>query len=75
MLTICCGSTCRADSRTIVPLQDLIDKLDRDLTYAIEVEGKMRLADVSNYDEVHHPGPTYRPLCCTACDAWPAPQP
>ena len=33
--------------------QDLIDNLDRDLTYAIEVEGKRQLADVSNYDEVH----------------------
>ena len=35
-----------------IAVQDLIDKLDRDLTYAIEVEGKMLLADVSNYNEV-----------------------
>jgi hypothetical protein len=33
-------------------LQDLIDNLDRDLTYAVEVEGKMQLADVSNYHQV-----------------------
>ena len=35
-------------------MQDLINSLDRDLTYAIEVEGKMHLADVSNYNEVCH---------------------
>ncbi|KAL0812788.1 hypothetical protein Bca101_069231 [Brassica carinata] len=30
----------------------LIDNLDRDLEYAITVEGKMRMDSVSNYDEV-----------------------
>ncbi|CAM6102738.1 unnamed protein product [Calypogeia fissa] len=32
--------------------QNLIDKLDRDLRYAIEVEGKMSLESVTNYGEV-----------------------
>ncbi|GAB2274640.1 DNA polymerase epsilon catalytic subunit A [Dionaea muscipula] len=32
--------------------QKLIDNLDRDLQYAIRVEGKMDLDSVSNYDEV-----------------------
>ncbi|OWM73679.1 hypothetical protein CDL15_Pgr026779 [Punica granatum] len=32
--------------------QQLIDNLDRDLQYAIRVEGKMDLETVSNYDEV-----------------------
>ncbi|KNA12254.1 hypothetical protein SOVF_127620 [Spinacia oleracea] len=32
--------------------QQLIDNLDRDLQYAIKVEGKMDLDSVSNYDEV-----------------------
>ncbi|KAF2546192.1 hypothetical protein F2Q70_00019606 [Brassica cretica] len=32
--------------------QQLIDNLDRDLEYAITVEGKMRMDSVSNYDEV-----------------------
>ena len=33
-------------------LQQLINNLDRDLQYAIRVEGKMNLESVSNYDEV-----------------------
>lgn len=33
-------------------LQQLINNLDRDLQYAIRVEGKMDLESVSNYDEV-----------------------
>lgn len=33
-------------------IQQLIDNLDRDLQYAITVEGKMDLESVSNYDEV-----------------------
>ena len=32
--------------------QELIDKLDEDLRYAIEVEGKMAMEDVGNYEEV-----------------------
>lgn len=32
--------------------QQLINNLDRDLQYAIRVEGKMDLESVSNYDEV-----------------------
>lgn len=32
--------------------QDLIERLDRDLKYAIEVEGKMALEDITNYDKV-----------------------
>ena len=32
--------------------QQLIDNLDRDLQYAIKVEGKMDMDLVSNYDEV-----------------------
>jgi hypothetical protein len=32
--------------------QELIDKLDADLKYAIEVEGKMKVEDIENYDEV-----------------------
>jgi hypothetical protein len=32
--------------------QQLINNLDRDLQYAIRVEGKMDLDSVSNYDEV-----------------------
>lgn len=33
-------------------MQQLISNLDRDLQYAIRVEGKMDLESVSNYDEV-----------------------
>lgn len=33
-------------------MQQLIDNLDRDLQYAIRVEGKMDPEAVSNYDEV-----------------------
>ncbi|KAG8371187.1 hypothetical protein BUALT_Bualt13G0060900 [Buddleja alternifolia] len=33
-------------------LQQLLDNLDRDLQYAIRVEGKMDLESVANYDEV-----------------------
>lgn len=33
-------------------LQQLISNLDRDLQYAIKVEGKMDIESVSNYDEV-----------------------
>ena len=33
-------------------MQLLIDNLDRDLQYAIQVEGKMDLDSVINYDEV-----------------------
>jgi DNA polymerase epsilon subunit 1 len=33
-------------------LQQLINNLDRDLQYAVIVEGKMDLESVSNYDEV-----------------------
>lgn len=32
--------------------QQLINNLDRDLQYAIRVEGKMDLESVSNYEEV-----------------------
>lgn len=31
--------------------QALLDSLDNDLRYAIEVEGKQRLADIENYEE------------------------
>jgi len=57
-----------------VATQDLIDKLDRDLTYAIEVEGKMRLADVSNYDAVRRPG-YFGSSCSTGRDSLVALQP
>jgi DNA polymerase epsilon subunit 1 len=33
-------------------VQKLIDHLDRDLKYAIEVEGKLELEAVTNYDEI-----------------------
>ena len=33
-------------------LQDLIDKLDSDLEYAIKVECKTAVEDVTNYEEV-----------------------
>lgn len=33
-------------------LQSLLDNLERDLKYAIEVEGKMAVADIENFDEV-----------------------
>lgn len=36
----------------ILKFQQLIDNLDRDLQYAIRVEGKMDLETISNYDEV-----------------------
>lgn len=36
----------------MVWFQQLINNLDRDLQYAIKVEGKMDLESVSNYDEV-----------------------
>lgn len=34
-----------------VPSQALLDSLDGDLKYAIEVEGKMSVGDIANYDE------------------------
>ncbi|XAR60114.1 DNA-directed DNA polymerase [Bertholletia excelsa] len=34
--------------------EQLINNLDRDLQYAIRVEGKMEMESVSNYDEVKH---------------------
>lgn len=39
-------------SKNELSLQQLIDNLDRDLQYAIVVEGKMDLESVTNYDEV-----------------------
>ena len=33
-------------------MQELIDSLDSDLRYAIEVEGKLEMDDVENYEEV-----------------------
>ncbi|KAF5727520.1 DNA polymerase epsilon catalytic subunit A [Tripterygium wilfordii] len=49
----------RSDIRTSFKLdpsayQQLINNLDRDLQYAIRVEGKMELDSVSNYDEVRN---------------------
>ena len=35
-----------------IVLQDLIDKLDSDLQYAIKVECKTEVEDVTNYEEV-----------------------
>ena len=35
-----------------VPLQELLDSLDADLRYVIEVEGKLSMEDIENYDEV-----------------------
>ena len=32
--------------------QDLIDRLDTDLAYAIRTEGKMEVEDITNYQEV-----------------------
>ena len=32
--------------------QKLLDNLDRDLQYAIEVEGKLKMDEITNYDEV-----------------------
>ncbi len=37
---------------TPTALQDLIDHVDRDLTFALEVENGVQRCDVSNYDEV-----------------------
>ena len=37
---------------SMVWFQQLINNLDRDLQYAIRVEGKMDLESISNYDEV-----------------------
>ena len=37
---------------TFKVLQGLIDSLDSDLRYAIEVEGKWQLDDAANYEEV-----------------------
>jgi hypothetical protein len=34
-------------------LQALLDSLEEDLKYAIEVEGKMAVADITNYDQVN----------------------
>ncbi len=33
-------------------VQELLDSLDADLRYVIEVEGKLSMEDVENYDEV-----------------------
>ncbi|KAK7250794.1 hypothetical protein RIF29_33473 [Crotalaria pallida] len=53
--------------------QQLINNLDRDLQYAIRVEGKMDLESVSNYDEVkdaimEKPPSIVTDEVCTACD-------
>ena len=48
----CMFSSIQGLTGTFCELQELIDTLERDLTYAIEVEGKMNLTDVSNYDQV-----------------------
>ena len=40
------------DVQLLLWLQQLIVNLDRDLQYAIRVEGKMDVESVSNYDEV-----------------------
>ncbi|CAJ1979167.1 unnamed protein product [Sphenostylis stenocarpa] len=53
--------------------QQLMDNLDRDLQYAITVEGKMDLESVSNYDEVKNaimekPPSIVTDEVCTACD-------
>ena len=37
-----------------IHLQLLINNLERDLQYAIKVEGKMDMESVSNYDEVRN---------------------
>ncbi len=36
----------------MLPMQGLIDSLENDLRYAIEVEGKWQLDDAANYEEV-----------------------
>lgn len=33
-------------------MQELLDSLDADLRYVIEVEGKLSMEDIENYDEV-----------------------
>jgi hypothetical protein len=38
--------------KVILFLQQLIDNLDRDLQYAITVEGKMEIDSISNYEDV-----------------------
>ncbi|GAU25117.1 hypothetical protein TSUD_274060 [Trifolium subterraneum] len=53
--------------------EQLINNLDRDLQYAIRVEGKMDLDSVSNYDEVKNsilekPPSIVTDEICTACD-------
>ena len=40
--------------------QGLIDNVDRDMTFAIEVEGGMDRRKITNYDEVC--------LCCLRCE-------
>lgn len=39
-------------NRKVLHFQQLMDNLDRDLQYAIKVEGKMDLESVCNYEEV-----------------------
>lgn len=36
----------------VAALQELLDSLDADLKYVIEVEGKLSMEDIENYDEV-----------------------
>ncbi|KAL0390635.1 UNVERIFIED_CONTAM: DNA polymerase epsilon catalytic subunit A [Sesamum calycinum] len=53
--------------------EQLLDNLDRDLQYAIRVEGKMDLESVTNYDEVKNairekPPSIVTDEICTACD-------
>ena len=39
-------------SHSLTAVQELLDSLDSDLKYVIEVEGKLSLDDIENYDEV-----------------------
>lgn len=42
------------DRITCAARQELVDSLDADLRYAIEVEGKLSMDDVENYEEVRN---------------------
>ena len=45
-------STSSPSNRDALHAQELLDSLDADLQYVIEVEGKLSMEDVENYDEV-----------------------
>ena len=47
-----CSMPLLTPCKNALHMQELLDSLDADLRYVIEVEGKLSMEDVENYDEV-----------------------